>query len=199
VQRNLEGEGMTFVDAIKDGFKNYATFRGTASRSAYWYFFLFSFLVTIVSSVLDGVLSSTSGSSASNLGSISSLVAIGLVLPRLSLEVRRFRDAGFSPWLLLLSLVPLAAFVAWIAAVGVSAFSASAGLQGDPNSLSDNQLQSLVAAFMTPASLTTFIVLIITSLGVGIFSLVVTLLPSKSIEQGNRILAKEVARQQPIA
>lgn len=190
---------MTFVDAIKDGFKNYATFRGTASRSAYWYFFLFSFLVTIVSSVLDGVLSSTSGSSASNLGSISSLVAIGLVLPRLSLEVRRFRDAGFSPWLLLLSLVPLAAFVAWIAAVGVSAFSASAGLQGDPNSLSDNQLQSLVAAFMTPASLTTFIVLIITSLGVGIFSLVVTLLPSKSIEQGNRILAKEVARQQPIA
>lgn len=39
---------MDFVGAIKAGFKNYVNFRGTATRPEYWYWVLFTFLVSLV-------------------------------------------------------------------------------------------------------------------------------------------------------
>ena len=191
---------MTFVDAVKSGFKNYANFSGVASRAEYWYFALFGFLVTLVASTLDGVFGGTGSGGLGSLGSIGSLVSIALVLPRLTLNVRRFRDAGFSPWLLLLGLLPVAAVITWIVTLAASAGpNAFDGLTGDTNNITNAQLQALIAPFTTPAALAALGVVILTTLGVGIFFFVVTLLPGKSIEQGNRILAKEVARQQPIA
>ncbi|MEY3999964.1 MAG: hypothetical protein RLZZ626_319 [Actinomycetota bacterium] len=190
---------MTFVGAIKVCFQKYTTFSGVAGRAEYWYFVLFSVLVTAVTSVIDGVASS-SGSGLSGIASISSLASIALVLPRLSVSVRRFRDAGFSPWLMLLELLPIAGLVTWIVSVGVGAFASAANSsQATLDSMSDSELATLFAPFLTPSSLAALGVVILVSLGVGIFLLVVTLLPTKSLEQGNRILAKEVARQQPNA
>ncbi len=190
---------MTFVDAIKVCFHKYATFGGVAARSEYWYFMLFSVLVAAVASVVDGV-AGASGSGLNAVANISSLASIALVLPRLSVTVRRFRDAGFSPWLLLLELLPIAGLVAWIVSVGVEAFSAAASSsQSNIDSMSDSEMAAFLAPFLTPSSLAALGVVILVSLAVGIFLLVVTLLPSKSLVQGNRILAKEVARQQPNA
>lgn len=191
---------MTFVDAIKVCFQKYATFSGVASRAEYWYFALFGFLVSLVATTLDGVVGSSASGGLGSLGSIGALVSIALVLPRLSVLVRRFRDAGFSPWLLLLELLPVAGLVAWIVTVGVQAFTvASNSNQANFDSMSDTEMAAFLAPFLTPTSLAALGVVILVSLGVGIFLLVVTLLPSKSLEQGNRILAKEVARRQPNA
>jgi len=37
--------GIGFIDAIKRGFRKYATFSGRASRSEYWWWALFTFIV----------------------------------------------------------------------------------------------------------------------------------------------------------
>lgn len=81
---------MDFVGAIKAGFKNYANFRGTATRPEYWYWVLFTFLVSLVLGSFE------------SLEVISAIFAFGVFLPSLGLAVRRLRDAGFSwVWLLL--------------------------------------------------------------------------------------------------
>ena len=36
---------MNFVDAIKNCYKNYAKFKGRASRSEFWYFWLFNYAI----------------------------------------------------------------------------------------------------------------------------------------------------------
>jgi hypothetical protein len=42
---------MTFLEAISSGFRNYVGFSGRASRSEFWYWILFTVLVSIVTSI----------------------------------------------------------------------------------------------------------------------------------------------------
>jgi uncharacterized membrane protein YhaH (DUF805 family) len=49
-------EEMTFGKAIKTCFKKYCVFKGRARRSEYWYWILFTFLVGIGISALQGLL-----------------------------------------------------------------------------------------------------------------------------------------------
>jgi len=83
---------MDFVGAIKAGFKNYVNFRGTATLPEYWYWVLFTFLVSLVIS-FDPT------------GSLSLAFSFGTFLPSLGVLVRRLRDAGFS-WLWILTPIP---------------------------------------------------------------------------------------------
>ena len=46
---------MTFKEAVTHVFENYANFSGRARRSEYWYFTLFSILVTTALSVLAAI------------------------------------------------------------------------------------------------------------------------------------------------
>ncbi|MFM7391741.1 MAG: DUF805 domain-containing protein, partial [Actinomycetota bacterium] len=59
---------MSFVAAIQSGFRNYARFRGRASRSEFWWFSLFTLIVQLA----------TSGSEV-----IGGLVSLALLLPGL--------------------------------------------------------------------------------------------------------------------
>jgi len=75
---------MSFVDAIKSGFRNYAKFRGRAGRSEYWWFFLFTVLAqTVASSISDD---------------FGNLVGLAVFLPGLAVHVRRMHDTGRSGW-----------------------------------------------------------------------------------------------------
>jgi uncharacterized membrane protein YhaH (DUF805 family) len=85
-----------FVDAIKICFNKYADFNGRASRPEYWWFVLFSFIVSIVTMFLPIV---------------SLIVSLALFLPSLAAAVRRLHDIDKSGWWLLLVLVPLAGLV----------------------------------------------------------------------------------------
>ena len=44
---------MGFFDAVKTCFLKYVTFSGRASRSEYWWFFLFCLICQIIASILD--------------------------------------------------------------------------------------------------------------------------------------------------
>jgi len=75
---------VSFVAAIQSGFRNYAKFRGRATRSEYWWFFLFTVLAQSVASSID-----------ENFGNI---VGLAVFLPGLAVHVRRMHDTGRSGW-----------------------------------------------------------------------------------------------------
>jgi len=90
---------MEFGEAIRSGFRNYATFSGRAPRSEFWWFFLFTFLVNIAGNVVDAA---TGGAGLINLA-----VALGLFLPSRAMAVRRLHDTDRSGWWYLIILIPL--------------------------------------------------------------------------------------------
>ena len=96
---------VSFGEAIRNFFTQYATFSGRATRSEYWYVFLFNM---IVSAVLNGVLGMLLPSVAAILGGIYSLAVL---IPGLALCWRRLHDIGKSGACVLFALIPL---VGWI-------------------------------------------------------------------------------------
>ena len=95
---------MNFGTAIATGFRKYADFTGTASRSEFWWFNLFLVLVSFgAGAIWDGL-------------QVAWFMAT--LLPYLGVGVRRLRDAGF-PWgLIFLGLVPfvgtIVVIVLWV-------------------------------------------------------------------------------------
>ena len=85
---------MGFVDAIKAGFQNYFNFQGRAVRSEFWYWMLFAILVGIVTSILDGVLGTGLA--------VNGIASLILLIPGISVAVRRLHDVNRSGWWYLL-------------------------------------------------------------------------------------------------
>jgi uncharacterized membrane protein YhaH (DUF805 family) len=80
----------SFWDAIKVCLKKYVDGKGRASRSEYWYFALFSFIVGLATGGVGDIL---------------------LFLPSITVSVRRLHDIGRSAWALLWILLPI---IGWI-------------------------------------------------------------------------------------
>ena len=81
-----------------DAFKQFNNFTGRSHRTAFWYFMLVHLLLT---AIIIGVEIATD-----NPGWLDLIYSIITLLPFVALVVRRLRDAGFSPWWLLLVLIP---------------------------------------------------------------------------------------------
>lgn len=110
---------MGFAESVRTCFGKYAVFQGRASRSEFWWFFLFTALVNLVLViplyVLTAVLavSGDSGTGAGVAAVISIIwsiavviVAVALLIPLLAVGARRLHDYGQSAWFLLLYFVP---------------------------------------------------------------------------------------------
>ena len=98
---------MSAVDAIKSVFSQYAGFAGRARRSEYWWFFLFTLILSFIAGILDGALGTSIGSGPSSTGVVGLVVGLALLLPGLAVAVRRLHDTDRSGWWLLIGLVPL--------------------------------------------------------------------------------------------
>lgn len=90
---------MSFTDAIKSCFNNYANFNGRARRSEYWYFFLFYAVISIVLSAL--------ARNSSIFSFISGIFSLALLVPNLAVSIRRLHDIGRSGWYYLISFIPV--------------------------------------------------------------------------------------------
>ena len=89
---------MGFVGAIKNGFRNYARTTGRASRSEYWYWVLFSVLVSIAGGLIDMAIFGAD----STTGVIGPLLGLALIVPDVSVTIRRLHDLDRTwPWLLI--------------------------------------------------------------------------------------------------
>tara|TARA_Y100000385_G_scaffold189229_1_gene195517 strand:+ start:907 stop:1320 length:414 start_codon:yes stop_codon:yes gene_type:complete len=76
--------------------RHYADFTGRARRSEYWYFALFSALVSFALSIGDllmGLFSIEAG-----VGLLSGLFSLVIIIPSLAVFVRRLHDVGRSGW-----------------------------------------------------------------------------------------------------
>ncbi|MEO5502076.1 MAG: DUF805 domain-containing protein [Ginsengibacter sp.] len=96
-----------------DALKNYAKFSGRARRSAYWYFVLFNFIISIVAAIIDNLLGTTiklesaQGMMPLPYGYIYFIYAFLMIIPGLALSVRRLHDVGKSGWFIFIALIPL--------------------------------------------------------------------------------------------
>jgi len=88
---------MTFGESISVCFKKYVGFDGRAARSEFWWFALFTFLVSLALGIVSQ--------------SLSSLFSLAVLLPSLAVGSRRLHDTDRSAWFLLLWLVPV---IGWI-------------------------------------------------------------------------------------
>jgi uncharacterized membrane protein YhaH (DUF805 family) len=108
-----------FAESVRTCFGKYADFQGRASRSEFWWFFLFTALVSLALSLplyVLMVIVAVAGNSSTGAGVaavitiiwsiIVTVVAIGLLIPLLAAGARRLHDYGQSAWFLLLYFVP---------------------------------------------------------------------------------------------
>ena len=91
-----------------DAWINYFTFTGRSRRKAYWVFFVFNVLATILANLIDNILGLTG---QGVYGPVSTLYALAVFLPGLALAIRRLHDTGRSGWWMLLGFIPL---LGWI-------------------------------------------------------------------------------------
>jgi uncharacterized membrane protein YhaH (DUF805 family) len=87
---------MGFGEAIRACFGKYAVFNGRARRSEYWYFVLFGIIVSMVTNTADAII--TGASSGAVPAPVSGIASLALLLPQLSVNVRRLHDTNRSGW-----------------------------------------------------------------------------------------------------
>jgi len=88
-----------------DVLKKYAVFGGRSRRKEYWYFVLFTVLISIVLSIIDAVLGTPGAEGGAGL--LSGIYSLAVLIPSLAVSIRRLHDTGRSGWWILISLVPL--------------------------------------------------------------------------------------------
>lgn len=125
---------MSFGEALKTCFKKYATFKGRARRSEFWWFSVLGWLLSIASyavvfwkmAKLDEVQAQVSevmfdeeklqaltaqaesyDSTFYLLIAIIGIISLLLLLPSLGVAVRRLHDVGKSGWLLIGMIIPV--------------------------------------------------------------------------------------------
>lgn len=99
---------MTFEEAVKTCLTaKYADFKGRASRSEFWWFYLFVCLVLFIFALVTILLMLLETSTLNNVCfALLTLVMVALMLPMLSAMVRRLHDAGKSGWWYFISIIP---------------------------------------------------------------------------------------------
>lgn len=88
---------MTFTESVKTCFTKYADFKGTASRSEFWWWALFNLIAGICLSIIDQRLSWA--------------FTVATLLPYLAVSARRLHDVDKSGWMQLVGFVPV---IGWI-------------------------------------------------------------------------------------
>ena len=78
--------------------QNYATFKGRASRSEYWYFVLFNVIFSIVLGFVSGIV---------DLPILYTIYSLVLLIPSIAVAVRRMHDVGKSGWFVLIPIYDL--------------------------------------------------------------------------------------------
>ncbi|WP_170551639.1 DUF805 domain-containing protein [Ruegeria atlantica] len=121
---------MTFSDAIRTCFTKFLTFSGRASRSEYWFFFLFIVIWSIIAGIIDAQFftqvavteTETSKSvTATSSAPVQSIVSLIVFIPHLAVAWRRMHDTGRNGlYALLPILLILGAFGVLIFGIGLA-------------------------------------------------------------------------------
>jgi uncharacterized membrane protein YhaH (DUF805 family) len=92
---------MNFTDAITAVFKKYTVFSGRSLRSEFWYWALFTLIISIILSILDSIVFDTKADSGT--GPFSLIFSLATIIPTIAVTVRRLHDINKSGWWILIS------------------------------------------------------------------------------------------------
>lgn len=90
-----------YVEALK----KYAVFGGRSRRKEYWFFLLFSMIISAALTIIDVVVGTFS--SSSGIGLLSGIYSLAVLIPSIAVSVRRLHDIDRTGWWILISLVPI--------------------------------------------------------------------------------------------
>lgn len=128
---------MDFIPASGEGFRRYFDFKTRSSRSEFWWFSLFLFLVGVVAMVIDVAVFRVSWDGNGPVGIIWSLATF---IPSISIAVRRLHDIDRSGWWVLLW---FAIIIGWIVLL---VWHCQKGTDG-PNRFGDDPLGEPMSVF----------------------------------------------------
>ena len=94
---------MNMKEAVVSVFTNWNNFSGRACRSEFWYFVLATTLVSIIISIIE-IATGMVDIQTAEMGILSIILTLLLVVPSLSVTARRLQDRGWSGWWQLLYL-----------------------------------------------------------------------------------------------
>lgn len=122
---------MGFVEAVQACFGKYITFSGRARRSEFWWFVLFTYVAGLVCLVIDLSLfgeavtvttdTSASVTSETQFAPLTSIFWLVVLLPTISVAVRRLHDTDRTGWWYWIGLIPLVGviiLIVWFATKG---------------------------------------------------------------------------------
>ena len=101
---------MNFGTAISTCLAKYATFQGRATRSEFWWFYLFTVLLSWGASIV-GALAVDGGDYLGN------LISLAFIIPTFAVGARRLHDTGRSGWwqLLFITVIGILLLIFWFA------------------------------------------------------------------------------------
>ena len=114
---------VSFGEAISRAFRKYCCFTGRASRSEYWWFYLFTCIIGWVSMMISVGMNYSEFSllatdpnyaddpeaitAIMNIYTFPAIISLAIFLPSFGLLFRRLHDTGHSGWWWLLTFVPI--------------------------------------------------------------------------------------------
>ncbi|AKJ43673.1 DUF805 domain-containing protein [Pragia fontium] len=99
------------MEWYKKCFTQYADFSGRARRKEYWMFTLFNLLAIIVLAIVGSILDSVFGSNGAVTGILLIVYSLAIIIPSLSVTVRRLHDTDKTGWWYLLVFIPFGSLV----------------------------------------------------------------------------------------
>jgi uncharacterized membrane protein YhaH (DUF805 family) len=189
--RFRNGELVDFAGAIKSGWLKWNQFRGTASKSEFWYFYLFLWIVGQLVNLADMLFQPGLRNQQAVLGDGTKLptldqlvqlipipsliVSLVTLIPSLSMTYRRIQDGGRNGKLAFLQFVPLGLGIVFI----TSALSAIPAL-------SSNGTFESSQAGLALLILGSLVLFVITGIIWLVYWWIWMLAPTKTVAQGNR-------------
>lgn len=115
--------GIPFPKAFTRFWKKYVAFSGRASRSEYWWWFLWNAIIVAVLSIIVGIIAAATGDYSTHATTSSTGVSAGaetqspasfilalwylaILIPTVAIQIRRLHDINFRGWWILLNLIP---------------------------------------------------------------------------------------------
>ncbi|EGA88925.1 hypothetical protein GPDM_12916 [Planococcus donghaensis MPA1U2] len=92
-----------------DVFKKTLDFKSRSRRKEYWMFILWTTIISVVLSIIEIIAGLEI---APDIGLLSTIFTLVILIPSISVTVRRLHDIGRTGWWLLLSFIPI---LGWIA------------------------------------------------------------------------------------
>ena len=109
-----------FVESLSLFFKNYTNFEGRSSRSAYWWYILWSFIIGFVTVMLDAAFFGYNVEDPSDIALTNTLASLVMLIPGFAVTIRRLHDVNKSGWWILIgfTVIGVIPLIIWLCRSG---------------------------------------------------------------------------------